>query len=117
MVGLVIVSHSRELANALANLVKQVSSSDIPIAIAAGIGDDRKEFGTDALEISEAIQSVFSPSGVLVMMDLGSAVLSAKLALDFLPPEIKSQVRFCSAPLVEGAIAAGVQIGLGSDID
>ena len=117
MVGLVIVSHSRELANALANLVKQVSSSDIPIAIAAGIGEDRKEFGTDAVEISEAIQSVFSSSGVLVMMDLGSAVLSAKLALDFLPLEKKSQVRFCSAPLVEGTIAAGVQIGLGSDID
>jgi multiphosphoryl transfer protein len=117
MVGLVIVSHSRELANALTKLVKQVSSSDIPIAVAAGIGEDRKEFGTDALEISEAIQSAFSPSGVLVMMDLGSAVLSAKLALDFLPPEIKSHVRFCAAPLVEGAIAAAVQIGLGSDID
>jgi len=117
MVGLVIVSHSRELANALTNLVMQVSSSNIPIAIAAGVGEDRKEFGTDAVEISEAIQSVFSPSGVLVMMDLGSAVLSSKLALDFLPPEMKSQVRFCAAPLVEGTIAAAVQIGLGSDID
>ena len=117
MIGLVIVSHSRELANALANLVKQVSSSDIPIAISAGVGEDRKEFGTDAVEISEAIQSVFSPSGVLVMMDLGSAVLSAKLGLDFLPPEMKSHVRFCAAPLVEGTIAAAVQIGLGSDID
>ncbi len=60
MVGLVIVSHSRELANALTNLVKQVSSSNVPIAIAAGVGEDRKEFGTDAVEISEAIQSVFS---------------------------------------------------------
>ena len=117
MVGLVIVSHSRELANALTNLVKQVSSSNIPIAIAAGVGEDRKEFGTDALEISEAIQSVYSPSGVLVMMDLGSAVLSAKLALDFLPPEIKSHIRYCAAPLVEGTIAACVQISLGSDID
>jgi multiphosphoryl transfer protein len=117
MVGLVIVSHSRELANALTNLVKQVSSSNIPIAIAAGVGEDRKEFGTDALEISEAIQSVFSPSGVLVMMDLGSAVLSSKLALDFLPPEMQSQIRFCAAPLVEGTIAAAVQISLGSDIE
>ncbi len=117
MVGLVIVSHSRELANALSNLVKQVSSSNIPIAIAAGVGEGRKEFGTDALEISEAIQSVFSPSGVLVMMDLGSAVLSSKLALDFLPPEMQSQIRFCAAPLVEGTIAAAVQISLGSDIE
>ncbi len=117
MVGLVIVSHSRALANALANLVKQVSSSDIPVAVSAGVGDDRGEFGTDAVEISEAIQSVFSPDGVLVLMDLGSAVLSAQVALDLLPPELKDRVRFCAAPLVEGAVAAGVQIGLGSDID
>ena len=117
MVGLVIVSHSRELANALANLVKQVSSSNISVAISAGVGNDRKEFGTDAVEISEAIQSVFSPDGVLVMMDLGSAVLSAQVALDLLPPEISSHVRFCAAPLVEGSVAAGVQISLGNDID
>lgn len=117
MVGLVIVSHSRELANALVSLVRQVSSSDIPIAISGGVGETRSEFGTDAVEISEAIQSVYSPSGVLVMMDLGSAVLSAQMALDLLPPELKPQIRFCPAPLIEGAIAAGVQIGLGSDLD
>ena len=51
------------------------------------------------------------------MMDLGSAVLSAKMALELLPPEIMSHVRFCAAPFVEGAIAAGVQISLSSDID
>lgn len=117
MVGLVIVSHSRELANALSHLVKQVSSTEIPIAISAGVGEDRREFGTDAVEISEAIQSIYSPNGVLVMMDLGSAVLSAQMALELLSPEMKEHIRFCAAPLVEGCIAAGVQIGLGSDID
>jgi phosphocarrier protein FPr len=117
MVGLVIVSHSRALAEALVNLVRQVSSAQVPIAVAAGVGADRQEFGTDAVEISEAIQSVFSPDGVLVMMDLGSAVLSSDMALELLPPEMKSQIRFCPAPLVEGCIAAGVQIGLGSDLD
>ena len=117
MVGLVIVSHSRALATALANLVKQVSSADIPMAISGGVGDDRQEFGTDAVEISEVIQSVYSPSGVLVMMDLGSAVLSSQMALDLLPPEMVPNIRFCAAPLVEGCVAAGVQIGLGSDIE
>ena len=116
MVGLVIVSHSRELAIALSNLVQQVTPVEIPLAISAGVGDDRKEFGTDAVEISEAIQSVYSPSGVLVMMDLGSAVLSAQMALDLLPPEMTDNIRFCAAPLIEGAIAAGVQVGLGSDL-
>jgi len=117
MVGLVIVSHSRTLADALVGLLRQVTSGDLPVAVAAGIGDDRSEFGTDAVEIMEAIQSVYSDAGVLVLMDLGSAVLSAKLALEFLPPEMVEKIRFCGAPLVEGAVAAAVQIGLGSDLE
>jgi len=117
MVGLVIVSHSRELAQALANLVKQVASSKIPMAIAAGVGENREEFGTDAVEISEAILSVYSPDGVLVLMDLGSAVLSAQMAVELLPPEMTPHIRFCAAPLVEGSIAAAVQISLGNSFD
>lgn len=117
MVGLVFVSHSRALAEALVSLVRQVASQDLSIAIAAGVGDDRSEFGTDAIEIMEAIQSVYSDDGVLVLMDLGSAILSAETALDFLEPEIAAHVRFCPAPIVEGAVAAGVQAGLGSDLD
>ena len=117
MVGLVIVSHSRALAEALVGLLRQVASADLPVAVAAGIGEDRTEFGTDAVEIMEAIQSVYSEDGVLVLMDLGSAVLSAKMALEFLPPEMAEKVQFCGAPVVEGAIAAAVQIGLGSSLD
>ncbi|MGE5377007.1 MAG: phosphoenolpyruvate--protein phosphotransferase [Bacteroidota bacterium] len=117
MVGLVLVSHSRALADALVGLLRQVASPDLPIAVAAGIGEDRREFGTDAVEIMEAIQSVYSGEGVLVLMDLGSAVLSAKMALDFLPPEMAEKVLFCGAPMIEGAVAAAVQIGLTSDLD
>ncbi len=117
MVGIVLVSHSRALAEALQNLVRQVSSPDVPLAISAGVGDDRSEFGTDALELMDAIQAVYSPEGVLVLMDLGSAVLSAEVALELLPPEISSVVRLCPAPIVEGAIAAAVQAGLGSDLE
>jgi phosphocarrier protein FPr len=117
MIGLVLVSHSRELANALVKLVKQVASPKVPIAISGGVGDDRQDFGTDAVEIMEAILSVDSADGVLVLMDLGSAVLSAQMALEFLDPEVAARVRFCAAPLIEGSISAAVQIGLGSDID
>jgi phosphocarrier protein FPr len=117
MVGLVIVSHSRPLANALVGLLRQVASADLPVAVAAGIGEDRSEFGTDAMEIVEAIQSVYSEAGVVVLMDLGSAVLSANMALELLPPEMADKIRFCGAPLVEGAVAAAVQIGLDSDLD
>jgi phosphocarrier protein FPr len=117
MVGLVIVSHSRALAEGLLGLLRQVASPTLSVAIAAGIGEDRSEFGTDAVEIMDAIQSVYSEDGVLVLMDLGSAVLSAKLALDLLPSEMTDKIRFCGAPLVEGAVAAAVQIGLTNDLD
>jgi phosphocarrier protein FPr len=117
MVGLVIVSHSRALAEGLVGLLRQVASPTLSVAIAAGIGENRSEFGTDAVEIMDAIRSVYSEDGVLVLMDLGSAVLSAKLALDLLPPEMTNKVRFCGAPLVEGAVAAAVQIGLTNDLD
>ena len=116
MVGLVIVSHSRILAEALVALVRQVTPQEVPLAIAAGAGQEHREFGTDATEISEAIQSVYSPSGVLVLMDMGSAVLSAEMALDLLPDEMRGNIALCPGALVEGAIAAGVQVGLDSDL-
>jgi len=117
MVSLVLVSHSRALAEALVGLVKQVAvEKPPPIAIAAGVGPDRQEFGTDATEIVEAIQSVYTPDGVAVLMDLGSAILSAEMALEFLPEEMRPAIRFCAAPFVEGAIAAGVQASLGNDL-
>jgi dihydroxyacetone kinase phosphotransfer subunit len=117
MVGLVLVSHSRELADALIALVKQVSSKEIPLVGAAGVGPERQEFGTDAVEIAEAIQSVYSSDGVVVLMDLGSAILSAETALEFLPENMRPNIRLCAAPIVEGAIFAGVQSSLGSDLE
>ncbi len=91
MVGLVIVSHSKALADGLTGLVRQVTTTEIPLASAAGIGEMRQEFGTDAVEIMDAIQSVYSEDGVVVLMDLGSAVLSAKMALELLPPEMQAK--------------------------
>lgn len=117
MVGLVFVAHSHELAQALLGLVRQVTAQETPIAIAAGVGSNRREFGTDAADILEAIQAVYSPDGVLVLMDIGSAVLSAETALDLLPEGQRQKILLCSAPLVEGAIAAAVQAGLGSDLE
>ncbi len=117
MVGLVIVAHSRALAEALVGLVRQVASVEVPVAIAAGAGDGHLDFGTDAAEIARAIQEIYSPAGVVILVDMGSAILSAEMALDFLPAEMRLRVVICSGPLVEGAIAAGVQASLGSDLE
>ncbi|MCS7247524.1 MAG: phosphoenolpyruvate--protein phosphotransferase [Anaerolineales bacterium] len=117
MVGLVIVSHSRQLAEGLLGLARQVAPRQAKIAIAAGIGEEHQEIGTDALEIAAAIRSVYSEEGVLVLMDLGSAVLSAEMALEFLSEAERQRVRLCPAPVVEGTLAAAAQLALSADLD
>jgi phosphoenolpyruvate-protein phosphotransferase/dihydroxyacetone kinase phosphotransfer subunit len=117
MVGLVIVSHSNALSRALVDLVRQVTTKDIPVSAVGGVGADREAFGTDAVDIVEAIKSVYSPDGVVVLMDLGSAILSAETALELLPEKMQPRIRLCAAPIVEGALAAGVQISLGDDLE
>ncbi|HEY0791829.1 MAG TPA: phosphoenolpyruvate--protein phosphotransferase [Chthoniobacterales bacterium] len=115
MVGLVLVSHSRALADAATDLVRRTVGSELPIAAAGGVGEGRAELGTDALDIQSAIQGLRTTDGVLVLMDMGSAVLSAETALDLF--DSRPAVRLCAAPLVEGAVAAGIQAQAGSSLE
>lgn len=116
MIGIVIVSHSAKLAEGVHELVAQMVQGKVKIAVAGGIDDPDNPIGTDALKVQKAIEAVYSEEGVLVLMDLGSALLSAEMALEFLPPEKQANVQLCAAPLVEGAIAAGVQASVGGTI-
>ncbi len=117
MVGLVLVSHSRPLAEAVGELLRRVVSAELPLTCSGGVGDDRAVLGTDAIEIQEAISTVYSDDGVLVLMDMGSAILSAETAKEFLNAEQQEKVRLTSAPLVEGGIAAAVQAQMGASLD
>ncbi len=116
MVGLVLVSHSKSLAQALKEMLLRFYDDTLPVAVAAGSGDDGKDLGTNATAIIAAIEEVCGEDGALVLLDLGSAVLSAELALDLLDDALRSRVVLCSAPLVEGAIAAGAQIKIGASL-
>ncbi len=116
MIGIVIVSHSKRLAEGVRELAVQMVQDHVPIAVAAGIDDPANPLGTDAIQVYEAIASVYSDDGVLVLMDLGSALMSAEMALEFLPPEQQQQVHLCAAPLVEGAIAAVVAAAAGNNM-
>src|SRR5207245_7096735 len=82
-----------------------------PIAAAGGASDDI--LGTSADKILAAILSVDGPDGVLVLLDLGSAILSAEMALEMLSDEQRDRVRLSYAPLVEGAVAAALEASLG----
>lgn len=115
-VGLVVVSHSRTLARAAVALAQEmVHGKQLRIAIAAGL--DETTFGTDATQIVEAITSANQGAGVVVLMDLGSAVLSAELALDLLDDDARARVVLCPAPLVEGLVVAAVAAAGGADVD
>jgi len=109
-VGLVIVSHSAQLANGVAELAGQMTQGATPIAAAGGGVDNI--LGTSAEKIQAAIQAVDGPDGVLVLLDLGSAILSAEMALELLNSE-QQHVMLSFAPLVEGAIAAAIEASLG----
>ena len=106
--GLVVVSHSRTLArSAVALAAEMLHGRRLRIEVAAGLDDTT--FGTDAVAIMEAIERADGPAGVVVLMDLGSAVLSTELALDLLQDaSIRDRVTLSPAPLVEGLIVAAV---------
>ncbi|MBD2197873.1 MULTISPECIES: phosphoenolpyruvate--protein phosphotransferase [Calothrix] len=116
MIGIVIVSHSKQLALGVQELAAQMVQGKVPLAIAAGIDDPENPLGTDPMQVYQAIASIFNDDGVLVLMDLGSAVMSAEMALDFLNPQQREKVHLCAAPLVEGAIAAVVAAAAGHNI-
>ena len=116
-VGLVIVSHSAQLAQGVVALAQQMTKGAVPLAAAGGAddGEGNEMLGTSAERIATAIQSVDSPDGVLVLLDLGSAILSTEFALELLDDEQRAHVHLSYAPLAEGAITAAIEASMGSD--
>ena len=116
MIGIVVVSHSRALADAAVGLAEEMVAAEARPGIRVAAGLDETTFGTDASAIAEAITDVDSADGVLVLLDLGSAVLSAEMALEFIDPETAERVRISPAPLVEGLVAAVVTASTGASL-
>jgi multiphosphoryl transfer protein len=114
VVGLVIVSHSARLAEGVVELARQMGGEDVAIEAAGGMADPPGEIGTDMAVVMEAIGRAASPDGVLVLMDLGSAVMSAEMAAEMVED---TPVLLCEAPLVEGAVAAAARARTGASLD
>ncbi|WP_446724800.1 PTS sugar transporter subunit IIA domain-containing protein, partial [Microbacterium sp. K35] len=111
MIGIVAVSHSARLGEAALELALQmVPGGGVRVEVAAGAGvdaDGAPVLGTDAVAVATAIDALAADcDGVLVLMDLGSAVLSAELALELRASDVP--VRLVPAPFVEGLLAAVV---------
>lgn len=102
MVGFVIVSHSGKLAEGVVDLAKMMAP-DVPMAAAGGLEDG--SFGTSFERILEAVNEVYSEDGVILLMDLGSAVMTAEMVLESLEGQ---KLAMADCPLVEGAVVAAV---------
>jgi dihydroxyacetone kinase phosphotransfer subunit len=111
VVGLVLVSHSATLAAGLVELLTQLAP-DVTITTAAGTEDGR--IGTSADLVTAAVAAAQSGDGVVIVPDLGSAVLSVRVALEDAPSET---VVLVDAPFVEGAVSAAVTAGTGATLD
>ena len=111
LVGLLLVSHSAAIADGLAEFVGQVAGPDVAI-VAAGGGPDGA-LGTDGSRVLDGLRSLAGGAGGVVLMDLGSSVLSVRAALQELDESQSEQILVVDAPFVEGAIAAGVAASIG----
>lgn len=115
VVGIVLVSHSAEVAASVAELAKGLAGGGTSVPVAPAGGTEGGGLGTSAELIAAAAASVDRGAGVAVLTDLGSAVLTVKALLaegDELPPD----TRLLDAPFVEGAVAAVVTAAAGADL-
>ncbi|CAL9347477.1 hypothetical protein SUDANB58_00395 [Streptomyces sp. enrichment culture] len=115
VVGVVLVSHSAQVAESVAELAKALSGAGTAVPVAPAGGTESGGFGTSAELIAAAAASVDRGAGVAVLTDLGSAVLTVKALLaegDELPPD----THLVDAPFVEGAVAAVVTAATGADL-
>ncbi len=111
MVGIVIVSHSENLAKSVIELTKMMAPNALT-APAGGMPDG--SFGTSFDRISEAIDAVYSEEGVLILVDMGSAVLTTNMVIEMMPDR---KVQLVDCPLVEGAVIATFEAQSGSSFE
>ncbi len=115
MVGIVVVSHSATLAEGVVALAREMGGSDLALEAAGGT-DEPGVLGTSAERVQAAIERAMSSDGVLVLMDLGSALMSAEFAIELLG-DTPGKVMMSEAPLVEGAVAAAVAASGGASLE
>jgi phosphoenolpyruvate---glycerone phosphotransferase subunit DhaM len=110
-VGIVLVSHSGKLAEGLADLLAQIGSDEVPVAVAGG--SPSGGLGTDPARVTAAIAQADRGEGIVIIPDLGSSVLTVRALLDQTGGNGRILV---DAPFVEGAVAAAVTAASGASL-
>ena len=114
-VGIVIVSHSPDVARGAADMVRQMVGDDVPLAWCGGAPGGG--LGTNVEEILAAINRAWSEAGVAVLVDLGGAETNSEMAIELLPDRQQTRVVVCNAPIVEGAVMAATEASAGSSLE
>src|SRR3954462_14300483 len=111
-VGLVLVSHSKQLAQGLADVAGQMASS---VRVVPAGGQEDGSIGTSFELITAALAEADSGDGAVLLYDLGSGYLTGETAVEFLEPEVAERVVIVDAPFVLGAVSAAIAAHVGGD--
>jgi phosphoenolpyruvate---glycerone phosphotransferase subunit DhaM len=114
-VGIVIVSHSPDVARGTADMVRQMVGQEVPLGWCGG--DPGGGLGTNVEAILAAIQAAWSEQGVAILVDLGGAETNSEMAIEMLPQIQRGRVVVCNAPIVEGAVMAATEAASGAPLD
>lgn len=115
MVNIILVSHVKEIAEGVKKLAEQMKQGEVEIIAVGGTPDG--DIGTDPDAIELAINEINKEDGIIILADLGSAIMSVNMVLDWLDDEIREKIVLADAPFVEGAVVAAVEAGMGNKID
>jgi phosphoenolpyruvate---glycerone phosphotransferase subunit DhaM len=113
-VGVVIVSHSPDVAKGAADMVRQMVGDSVPLAYCGG--NPAGGLGTDVVAIKACLEQVWNPQGVVVLVDLGGAEMNAEMAIEMLDEHKRGNVEICNAAIVEGAVMAATESSVGSSL-
>ncbi len=113
-VGIVIVSHSPDVARGTADMVRQMVGSEVPLAFCGG--DPDGGLGTSVQAIMEAIDQAWSDAGVAILVDLGGAETNSEMAIEMLDGDRAGRVMICNAPIVEGSVIAATEASGGAPL-
>ena len=114
-VGIVIVSHSPDVARGTADMVRQMVGDEVPLAWCGGDGEGG--LGSSVELILAAIEQAWSDRGVAILVDLGGAETNSEMAIEMLPEERQDKVVICNAPIVEGAVMAATESSSGASLE
>jgi phosphoenolpyruvate---glycerone phosphotransferase subunit DhaM len=114
-VGIVIVSHSPDVAKGAADMVRQMVGINVPLAWCGG--NPSGGLGTSVEAIVKALELAWSDAGVVIMVDMGGAETNSEMAIEMMPEKRRAKIVVCNGPIVEGAVMAATESSSGATLD